>query len=121
MKKLTTSCKHGYGTEGGGNIIWSQEEDADGLVWLQKQGAYVSRDVILVERLPQCLCQPSGHIELQGFTDLHSPLGQKENCGAKQKCSHQGKAADLVTQKPSSLPPPPPASCSKLASTGPIS
>ena len=45
----------------------------------------MSQDVILVECLPQCLCEPSGYIKLQGFTDLHPPLGQKENCGAKQK------------------------------------
>lgn len=45
----------------------------------------MSQDVILVERLPQGLCEPFGYIELQGFTDLHPPLGQKENCGVKQK------------------------------------
>ena len=51
----------------------------------------MSRDVILVESLPQCLREPFGYIEPQGFSDLHSPLGQKENCGIKQKHSNQGK------------------------------
>ena len=45
----------------------------------------MSQDVILVERLPQGLCEPYGYIELQVFTDLHPPLGQKENCGVKEK------------------------------------
>lgn len=67
------------------NRLWTQKEDVAGQAWLQEQGAYMSQDVILVERLPQGLCEPFGYIELQGFTDLHPPLGQKENCGVKQR------------------------------------
>ena len=47
----------------------------------------MSQDVILVEGLPQGLCEPFGYIELQGLTDLHPPLGQKENCGVKENHS----------------------------------
>lgn len=56
-----------------------------------------------MESLPQCLCEPFGDIELQGFNDLHSPLGQKENCGAKQKHGCQGEATDLLINELSPL------------------
>lgn len=85
--------------------VWTQEEDIcrrSSLV--TKQRAYVSRDVILVESLPQRLGEPFRYIELQGFTDVRSPLGQKENCGAKQKCGNQDKAADLLINEPPLLP-----------------
>lgn len=86
------------------NTLWTQEEDVEGLVWLQKQGAYVSRDVVLLESLPQCLREPLGHTELQGFTGLPSPLRQKENWDKTEERS-QGKAADVLMKEPSSPPP----------------
>lgn len=79
----------------------------------------MSRDVILVESLPQRLCEPFGYIELQGFTDLRSPLRHKENCGTKPKCGHQGKAADVLINGSSSPPqPPPPTSSNERGGLG---
>jgi hypothetical protein len=40
----------------------------------RKQGTYVSGDVVLVESLPQCLCEPFGYPKLQGLAALYSPL-----------------------------------------------
>lgn len=71
---------------------------------MTKQGAYVSRDVVLVGSLAQCLREPFGYAELQGFADLRSPLRQKENCGTKPEDGLQGKAADSQYMSPPLLP-----------------
>lgn len=65
----------------------------------------MSRDVVLAESLAQCLREPFGYAELQGFTALRSPLRQQENCGMKPEDGHRGgKAADIPIQEPSSPP-----------------
>lgn len=94
------------------NRLWTQKEDVAGRAWFQEQGAYMSQDVILVERLPQGLCEPFGYIELQGFTDLHPPLGQKENCGVKEKhtISRRQQTSHII-HEPSAPPQPPSTPC----------